>query len=69
MAGGWNMGTVIDYLSKYGKYTFEELPMTEVDSLAICQLSYLKFDGMVPAPGSGQLPVALKSLAEHPDFE
>lgn len=63
------MSTVIEYLSKYGKYTFEELPMTEVDSLAICQLSYLKFDGMVPAPGSGQPPVALKSLAEHPDFE
>ena len=42
------MGTVFDYLKKYGKYTFEQMPMTEVDSLALCQLSYLKFDGMVP---------------------
>ena len=63
------MGTVIDYLSKYGKYTFTELPMTEVDSLALCQLSYLKFDGMVPEPGSGQAPAVLKDLARHPDFE
>ena len=44
------MGTVLEYLDKYGKYSFEEMPMTEVDSLALCQLSYLKFDGMVPGP-------------------
>ena len=42
------MGTVLEYLEKYGKYSFEEMPMTEVDSLALCQLAYLKFDGMVP---------------------
>ena len=63
------MGTVIEYLANYGKYTFGELPMTEVDSLALCQFSYLKFDGMVPEPGSGQEPAVLKELAEHPDYE
>lgn len=63
------MGTVIEYLAKYGKYTFGELPMTEVDSLALCQLSYLKFDGMVPEPGSGQAPAVLKELTGHPDYE
>ncbi len=47
------MGTVIDYLEKYGKYSFREMPMTEVDSLALCQLSYLKFDGMVPGGQPG----------------
>ena len=41
------MGTVIKYLENYGKYTFQEMPMTEVDSLALCQLSYLKFDGIL----------------------
>ena len=46
------MGTVLEYLEKYGKYSFAEMPMTEVDSLALCQLSYLKFDGMVPGPDS-----------------
>lgn len=45
------MGTVLEYLEKYGKYSFEEMPMTEVDSLALCQLAYLKFDGMVPEAG------------------
>ena len=63
------MGTVIEYLAKYGKYTFGELPMTEVDSLALCQLSYLKFDGMVPEPGSGQAAAVLKELTGHPDYE
>lgn len=60
------MGTILNYLEKYGKYTFEEMPMTEVDSLALCQLSYLKFDGMVPEAGE---PTVLKSLKEHPDYE
>ncbi|MCI9143309.1 MAG: DUF2974 domain-containing protein [Lachnospiraceae bacterium] len=60
------MGTVLNYLEKYGRYTFEEMPLTEVDSLALCQLSYLKFDGMVGESGE---PVILKSLKDHPDYE
>lgn len=63
------MGTVINYLEKYGKYTFQEMPMTEVDSLVLCQLSYLKFDGMVPDIQEGKPPVTLKSLKTHPDYE
>lgn len=65
------METVLDYLEKYGKYGFEEMPMTEVDSLALCQLSYLKFDGMVPQPEeTAVLPaVTLESLKDRPDFE
>ncbi len=70
---GWGerrrMGTVLNYLRRYGDIPFREKPMTEVDSLALCQLAYLKFDGMVPAPGDGHAPVALKSLEHHPDFE
>lgn len=63
------MGTMIQYLEKFGKYTFQEMPMTEVDSLVLCQLSYLKFDGMVPDVQEGSTGVTLKSVAEHPDFE
>lgn len=63
------MGTVIDYLKKYGDYSFRDMPMTEVDSLALCQLAYLKFDGMVPGLRDGQPSVPLVSLTEHPDFE
>lgn len=75
------MGTMLNYLEKYGKYTFQEMPMTDVDSLALCQLAYLKFDGMVPgqkvmdrapdglAEVEESLAVTLESLKEHPDFE
>lgn len=63
------MGTVLDYLKKYGDCSFRDMPVTEVDSLALCQLSYLKFDGMVPGLRDGQPSVPLKSLAGHPDFD
>lgn len=63
------MGTVLDYIREYGKYSFREMPMTEVDSLALCQLSYLKFDGMVPAPEEEGASVVLKSLKERPDYD
>ncbi len=63
------MGTLLDYLKEYGDVSFEELPMTEVDSLVLCQLCYLKFDGMVPGLKDDKPSVTLKSLAEHPDFE
>ncbi|MBO5207707.1 MAG: DUF2974 domain-containing protein [Lachnospiraceae bacterium] len=43
------MGTIIDYIKEYGKYTFQEKPFNEVDSLVLSQFSYLKFDGLVPA--------------------
>lgn len=63
------MGTVLDYLREYGCYSFREKPMTDVDSLALCQLSYLKFDGLVPDVRENGKAVTLKSLAEHPDFD
>lgn len=63
------METVLDYIKEYGGRSFREMPMTEVDSLALCQLSYLKFDGMVPDVSENRPSVTLKSLAEHPDFE
>lgn len=63
------MGTVLDYIKEYGNYSFRDMPMTEVDSLALCQLSYLKFDGMVPGVRDNSKSVTLKSLKEHPDYE
>ncbi len=63
------MGTVLDYLKEYGDLSFREKPMTEVDSLALCQLSYLKFDGLVPGMEEEGETVALKSLAERPDYD
>ena len=63
------MGTVLDYIKEYGKYSFREMPMTEVDSLALCQLSYLKFDGMVPGVRENLPSVTLESLKVYPDYE
>ncbi len=63
------MATVLNYLKEYGDYSFREMPMTEVDSLALCQLSYLKFDGMVPDVWDKRPAVTLSSLAKREDFD
>ncbi len=41
-------GTIMTYLEEYGEIGFEESPFNDVDALILCQLSYLKFDGLVP---------------------
>ena len=56
------MGTILDYLKEYGDYSLEEKPFSEVDSLVISQLSYLKFDGIVPGPEEERAPMSLESL-------
>lgn len=63
------MATVLDYLKEYGDCSFREMPMTEVDSLALCQLSYLKFDGMVPGVHENLHSVTLSSLEKREDFD
>lgn len=63
------METVLDYIRKYGKMSFREMPMTEVDSLALCQLSYLKFDGLVPGVDESLPAVTLESLRQTTDYE
>lgn len=62
-------GTIIDYLKEYGDYPLAEMPMNDVDSLILCQLSYLKFDGMVCDVRSRGPSVSVKELAGHADFE
>lgn len=61
------MGTIIDYLKEYGDYTFSEKPLNEVDSLVLCQFSYLKFDGIVPEIFDDKKFVSVKYLNEHQD--
>lgn len=63
------MATVLNYLKKYGDCSFREMPMTEVDSLVLCQLSYLKFDGMLPGVRDNLPSVTLSSLVEREDFD
>lgn len=63
------MGTILDYLKQYGDYTLEEKPFSDVDSLVLSQFAYLKFDGMVPAPGEEDRAVTVQELALHPDYD
>ena len=42
------MGNIIDYVEEYGKYSLLERPFNEVDSLVLCQLSYLSYGEFVP---------------------
>lgn len=39
---------LIAYVKTYGQKSFRELPFSMVDALAFAELSYLKFDGIVP---------------------
>lgn len=63
------MGTILDYLKEYGDYSLEEKPFCDVDSLVVSQLSYLKFDGIVPGPGEEGAPVSLEEIAAHADYD
>ncbi len=62
-------GTILTYLEEYGDIPFSEMPMNDVDSLVLCQLSYLKFDGMVTDVRENGPSVTLKELAKHKDYE
>lgn len=63
------MGTILDYLRQYGDYSLDEKPFGDVDSLVISQLSYLKFDGIVPGPGDMRGSVSLPEVAAHADYD
>ncbi len=62
-------GTILEYLKEYGKVSFFEEPVNEVDSLILCQFAYLKFDGMVPNVKENKASVTLQELKAHADFE
>ncbi len=60
---------MLGYIKTYGTYTFAERPLNDVDSLIFCQLSYLKFDGMVSLVTERKKAVSLQSIKAHPDYE
>lgn len=61
------MGNIIDYVREYGKYTFTEEPLNEVDSLVLCQIVYLNFAGFVPGIEERNAPVTIQSIFVSPD--
>ncbi len=62
-------GTIIDYLKEYADVSLKDEPMNDVDSLVLCQFSYLKFDGLVPLVTENNRSVTLQQLYGHPDYE
>ncbi len=60
------MGNIIDYVNNF-RYTFAEREFSEVDSLVLCQLSYLKMKNLIPGLEDGQDFVSFKEVAvrEH----
>lgn len=63
------MGTIIDYLREYGDCPLTEMGFNDVDSLVLCQLSYLKFDGIVPDVRENKAAVTLEEISRHADYE
>lgn len=62
-------GTIIDYLKEYANVSLRDEPVNDVDSLILCQFSYLKFDGLVPLVTENSRSVSLQQIYEHPDYE
>ena len=62
-------GNILNYLEEYGDVPLSEKPMNDVDSLVLCQLSYLKFDGLVPGVRENKPSVTLRNLKEHDHYE
>lgn len=60
---------IIEYLRAYGNIPFAEMPMSDVDSLVLCQLAYLKFDGIVSSVYENGPSISLQEIARHPDFD
>lgn len=62
-------GTILEYVKESCNKSFYEEPLNDVDSLALCQFAYLKFDGIVPVVGSNLPSVTMEEVANHADYE
>lgn len=56
------MKNILYYLKKFGHCTFEERPFSDVDSLILSAMSYMMFDGVVPALGEEKDSVGIGRL-------
>ena len=52
------MPNVFDYLAWRGDLTFAQSPFNEADSLILCRLAYIPFDGIAPASFVQTIPLA-----------
>ena len=58
------MANLMDYLDWRGDLTLAQSPFNEVDNLILAELSFVDFQGIVPAPGEGE-GVPLAEAAER----
>ena len=63
------MKNITDYIKKQGALSFEALPFNEVDSLILSQLSYLKYDGLIPAFGEDRPGIPLREIPEAEGYD
>ena len=57
------VGTILSYLKDFGDREFQDMPFNEVDSLILCQMAYLKFEGLVPGIDQPARSVSIRELA------
>lgn len=62
------MSGIIDYVNQY-QYTFAEREFNDVDSLALCQLSYLKMQHLIPGLEDGQEFIPFKDVLRRENRE
>lgn len=62
-------GTIIDYVKEYGNVSLAGMPLNDVDSLVLCQIAYLKFDGIVCSVHENGPSIMLRDIAMHADYE
>ena len=61
------MENIIDYVKEWGKYSLNEKPFNEVDSLVLCQMVYFNYKEFVPGFEESNVPVCIQSIYVHPD--
>lgn len=57
------MGSMLDYLDWRGDISLSYSLFNDVDSLILSCLSYVNFDGIVPAPGAGEISLSEAAAA------
>lgn len=62
------MSGIIDYVNQY-QYTFAERELNDVDSLVLCQLSYLKMKNLIPGLEDGQEFIPFKNVLQKENRE
>lgn len=62
------MSNIIDYVNNF-QYTFAEREFNDVDSLVLCQLSYLKMKQLIPGLEDGQEFIPFKTVLRKENVE